>query len=85
MKTTLTKEDIKNAIKNMTLDKDEYEAFEIDNKICEYYELDCNMFDELTEKSNQFNCISDVYELIDDLLRERGYTSNDMYLYKKEE
>lgn len=84
MKITLTKEDIKNAIKNMTLDKDEYEAFEIDNKICEYYELDCNMFGELTENSNQFNCISDVYELIDDLLRERGYTSDDMYLYKKE-
>lgn len=84
IKTELTKKDIKNAIENMALDKNEYNAFEIDNKICEYYQLDCNMFEELTENSHQFNCISDVYELINDLLRERGYTSDDMYFCKKE-
>ncbi len=83
MKNTLKKNDIKKAIRNMVLDKEEYEAWEIDNKICNYYELDNEMFEELTENSHQFEYISDVYELIDDLMIERGYSSENMCLYKK--
>jgi hypothetical protein len=82
---TLGRKEIKEAIKNINFDKMEYQGYEIDNLILDYYKLDKDvLFEEYTENSNEFIDIGYVYELIDDLMREKGYVSDDLCLYKKE-
>lgn len=78
------KEEIKKALENIELTKEEYEAVEFDQMICDYYGVDVNNYCELTEKSHDFSYVVDVFEYIDSIISKKGYESNDdMTIYRK--
>ena len=81
---SIGREKIKMALDNMTLDKEEYMAWEIDRMILNYHKIPKNvLLEDITESSNEFSNISEVYEYIDDLLNEKGYFTDDLSLYIK--
>ena len=76
--------EIKKALDNITLTKEEYQGCEIDYLIMQYYNLPENtMLEDVTEPSNEFEDITVVYDYIDDILRVKGYYSTDLATYVK--
>ena len=67
------RKEIRKALDSITLTKKEYQGYEIDTLILQYYNLPEDvMLEDVTESSNEFEDISVVYDFIDDILREKG-------------
>lgn len=80
------RKEIRKALDNIQFDKNEYQGYEIDVLIMRYYELpDDIMLEEVTEPSNEFDNICEVYEYIDEIMEEKGYVSTDLATYIKNE
>lgn len=77
------KKEISKALINMNMSKDKYEAYEFDNFICKYYNLEYTEYEALTEASHEFGYISDVYDYIDEIVTQRGFKTDDGLIYKK--
>ena len=77
------KREIYEALSKMDMCKDKYEAYEFDNFICEYYNLEYTEYETLTEASHEFNYIVDVFDYIDKILKDKGYYSKDGLVYNK--
>ena len=71
------KKEIYEALTNMNMSKDSYEACEFDNFICEYYNLEYTEYEALTEASHEFNYIVDVFDYIDEIVTQRGFKTDD--------
>ena len=80
------KEEIKKALDNIKFDKEEYQGYEIDYLIMNYYKIpNDTLLEEVTEPSHEFDDITDVYDYIDEIIEEKGYTSTDLVTYIKKE
>lgn len=79
--------EIKEALNNYNFTKNKYHGYELDTIILKYNGFDEKqvLLEEPTEQSNEFNDIGDVYCLIDEIMEEKGYKSDDFELYIKEE
>lgn len=77
------KKEIYEALANMDMSKDIYEACEFDNFICEYYNLEYTEYEALTEASHEFNYIVDVFDYIDEIVTQRGFKTDDGLTYKR--
>ena len=67
------RKEIRKALDSITLTKKEYQGYEIDTLILQYYNLPEDvMLEDVTESSNEFEDIAVVYDFIDDILREKG-------------
>lgn len=80
------KNEIREALEHFTFDKKEYHGYELDNFILSYHGFDVSkvLLEEPTELSNEFDYITDVYCLIDEIMEQKGYKSDDLELYVKE-
>lgn len=82
----LGKKEIKNALQNIELTKKEYQGWEIDNMIMKYYNIpEETLLEEITEPSNEFDNITEVYDFMDYLLEQKGYHTEDFATYVKGE
>lgn len=77
------KKEIYEALSHMEMNKEKYEACEFDNFICEYYNIEYTEYEVLTEASQEFNCIADVFDYIDEIVIQRGFKTNDGLVYTK--
>jgi hypothetical protein len=80
----LGKKEIKNALQNIELTKKEYQGWEIDNMIIKYYNIpEETLLEEITEPSNEFDNITEVYDFIDYFLEQKGSHTKDFATYRK--
>lgn len=78
------KKEIKNALQNIKLTKKEYQSWKIDNMIMKYYNIpEETLLEDITEPSNEFEDINDVYEYIDKVMKEKGYIFDEIDTYVK--
>ena len=70
---------------NMGFTKNQYEAWELDKIIQDYYGIDLNTYEEATENSGEFENITDVFCYIDSYMQNIGYESEDLTLYIKKD
>ena len=78
---SIGRKEIKEALDNINLDKKQYNGWQIDSMILNYYDLPKNIsLEDVTEVSNEFENITVVYEYIDDLLNKKGYFTIDLYI-----
>lgn len=76
--------EILEALENIKLTKEEYQGWEIDSLILQYHGLPKDtLLEEVTEPSGNFADITEVYTLIDLILSQKGYITDDLALYKK--
>ena len=81
---TLGRKEIKEAINNLAFTKEKYRGWEIDEMILKYHKIpNIYSLEEPTEESREFENISVVYDYIDELMKQKGYISDDLSLYKK--
>jgi len=82
IKTIIGKNEIQKALSQIKLIKKEYHGYEIDNLILKYYNLPEDvMLEDVTEPSHEFDNITEVYDYIDQILIDKGYTSTDLETY----
>jgi hypothetical protein len=80
------RKEIKEALNNIQFTKKEYQVYEIDYLILQYYNISKDtMLEDVTEPTNEFDNICEVYEYIDDIMQEKGYYSTDLATYILEE
>lgn len=80
------RKEIKEALNNIQFTKKEYQGYEIDYLILQYYNIsEDTMLEEVTEPTNEFDNICEVYEYIDDIMQEKGYYSTDLATYVLED
>ena len=70
---------------NIGFNKNQYEAWELDKIIQDYYGIDLDTYEEATENSGEFENIADVFCFIDMYMRNMGYESEDLILYTKKD
>ena len=70
---------------NKGFTKNQYEAWELDKIIQDYYGIDLNTYEEATENSGEFENIDDVFCYIDSYMQNIGYESEDLTLYIKKD
>lgn len=70
---------------NIGFTKNQYEAWELDKIIQDYYGIDLNTYEEATENSGEFENIADVFCYIDSYMQNIGYESEDLTLYIKKD
>ena len=80
------RKEIKEALNNTQFTKKIYQGYEIDYLILQYYNISKDtMLEKVTEPTNEFDNICEVYEYIDDIMQEKGYYSTDLATYILEE
>ena len=75
--------EIEKALANYNFTKKQYEAWELDKIIQDYYGIDIDKYEEATENSGEFENIADVFYYIDSYMQNIGYESEDLTLYTK--